>query len=270
MVTKKKMTLTFYQNLGKLFYAIAASDGSVKSIEFDKLKAFVKKQWLEMDAIEDFFGTDAAYQIEVVFDWLNRDEESDIKLCYEDFISYKKEQSHLFTEDVRHLILKTASSIAHAFSGINKSELIMLAKLDIELKKTLTMNYYFTKIVKGPFDAVENRVVALLKNEGFGVLTQIDIQTTLNSKLQVDFKKYKILGACNPSFAYKALQLEDKIGTMLPCNIIIQEQSPNSIEVSAVNPLVSMQEVKNDALNNLAHEVSAKLEKVIKSIENEK
>jgi uncharacterized protein (DUF302 family) len=132
------------------------------------------------------------------------------------------------------------------------------------------MSYYFTKTVNGRFETVENRVVELLKNEGFGVLTKIDIQQTLSDKLQVDFKKYTILGACNPPFAYKALLAEDKIGTMLPCNIIIQEQLPNKIEVSAINPLVSMQAVKNHELNNVAQEVSAKLENVINKIENEK
>ena len=136
MATKKKMTLKFYQNLGKLFYAIAASDGSVREAEFEKLKILIKEQWLAIDAIEDVFGTDAAYQIEVVFDWLNRDEEFKAKSCYDDFVSYKNSQNHLFTEEVKRLILKTASSIAYAFAGINKAELIMLAKLDLELKKT--------------------------------------------------------------------------------------------------------------------------------------
>lgn len=135
MVTKKKLTLAFYQNLGKLFYAIAASDGNVRDLEFDKLKGCVKKQWLDIDELEDTFGTDAAYQIEVVFDWLNNVEELNVKACYDDFMTYKNDQNHLFTIEVRRLILKTASSIAYAFSGINKSELIMLAKLDIELKK---------------------------------------------------------------------------------------------------------------------------------------
>lgn len=133
MKTKKKMTIQFYQNLGKLFYAIAAVDGNVRPVEFDKLKAFVKKQWLGIDDLEDTFGTDAAYQIEIVFDWLN-EEELNGKACFKDFVNYKKSQSHLFTQDIRRLILKTASKIAYAFSGINKSELIMLAKLDIELK----------------------------------------------------------------------------------------------------------------------------------------
>ncbi|MBC3846661.1 hypothetical protein H8K90_09740 [Winogradskyella echinorum] len=135
MKTKKKMTLKFYQNLGKLFYAVAATDGNVKPIEIEKLNTFVKKYWLDIDDIEDVFGIDAAYQIEVVFDWLNYDEEMDVNTCYTDFVSYKNEQSHLFTEEVKKLILKTSSAIAHAFSGINKSELMLIAKLDIELKK---------------------------------------------------------------------------------------------------------------------------------------
>jgi hypothetical protein len=135
MVTKNRMTITFYQNLGKLFYAIAVSDGNVRPVEFEKLKTFVKTQWLDVDDLEDAFGVDAAYQIEIVFDWLNNDEELDFKACFNDFINYKKNQSHLFTEDVRRLILKTASAIAYSFSSINKSELILLAKLDLELKR---------------------------------------------------------------------------------------------------------------------------------------
>jgi len=134
METKKKMTIQFYRNLGKLFYAIAASDGNVRPVEFEKLKSIIKKQWLEVDNLEDTFGTDAAYQIEIVFDWLNEDEELNVKACFNDFINYKKNQNHLFTKEVRRLILKTTSAIAYAFSGINKSELILLAKLDLELK----------------------------------------------------------------------------------------------------------------------------------------
>lgn len=132
------------------------------------------------------------------------------------------------------------------------------------------MNYYYNTIVNGSFENIEAQVVELLKNEGFGVLTQIDMQQTLKKKLDVDFKKYKILGACNPPFAYKALQVEDKIGTMLPCNIIIQELSPNNIEVSAINPLISMQTVSNETLKIIAHEVNVKLENVINSITHEK
>ena len=136
MVTKKKMTLKFYQNLGKLFYALAASDGIVRPVEIERLNVFVKTQWLDIDDIEDTFGTDAAYQIEIVFDWLNKNEKRNAKACYDDFIAYKREQTHLYTVAVKHLIIKTASAIAYAFSSVNKAELIMLAKLNIELKKS--------------------------------------------------------------------------------------------------------------------------------------
>lgn len=136
MKTKKKMTLKFYQNLGKLFYAIAAADKEVRDEEFDKLKAVVKKQWLDVDELEDDYHTDAAYQIEIIFDWLNEEENLDAKACYNTFINYKNEQPHLFTANIKKLILKTAHAIAASFSGLNKSELIMLAKLDLELKKT--------------------------------------------------------------------------------------------------------------------------------------
>lgn len=131
------------------------------------------------------------------------------------------------------------------------------------------MNYYYTTLVNGKFDAIEAQILTLLKDEGFGLITQIDMQQTLKNKLDVDFKKYKILGACNPMFAYKALQAENKIGTMLPCNLIIQELSPNTIEVSAINPMVSMQAVKNDQLKSIAVSVSEKLENIINDIKNE-
>lgn len=128
------------------------------------------------------------------------------------------------------------------------------------------MNYYFTTIIKGNFKTIVDSIIVALKNEGFGVLTEIDIQQTLKNKLNVDFKKYLILGACNPSFAYKALLTENKIGTMLPCNVIIQELSTNVFEVSTINPLVSMQAVKNDELKDIAKEITTKLENVIKNI----
>jgi len=134
MSHKKKMTLKFYQNLGKLFYAIAAADYHVKKVEFDKLKELVQKNWLELDSIEDVYMTDAAYQIEIVFDWLYNQENLNAKACFDDFVTYKNKQKHLFTKPVKQLILKTAGAIAAAFSGINKSELIFLAKLDQELK----------------------------------------------------------------------------------------------------------------------------------------
>jgi len=135
MKMKKKLTLKFYQNLGKLFYAIAAADHEVRNTEFEKLKELIKSQWLQLDPIEDRFNTDAAYQIEIVFDWLNNQKVLDAKKCFNDFIDYKNKQHHLFTKNVKQLILKTGSAIAASFSGINKSELIILAKLDMELKK---------------------------------------------------------------------------------------------------------------------------------------
>ncbi|MGJ5640585.1 DUF302 domain-containing protein [Formosa sp. S-31] len=128
------------------------------------------------------------------------------------------------------------------------------------------MDYYFTTTVQGNFEATIDKVTALLKDEGFGILTSIDIKETLKNKLDVDFKKYKILGACNPPFAYAALQEEDKIGLMLPCNLVVQETAANTIEVSAINPMVSMQAVKNEALGRVAHEVSSRLEHVINEL----
>ncbi len=128
------------------------------------------------------------------------------------------------------------------------------------------MSYYHNTIVSGNFDDVIVKLTTLLKEQGFGVLTEIDIQQTLKKKLDVNFKKYKILGACNPAFAYKALQLEDKIGTMLPCNFIVQEINKNTIEVAAINPLVTMQAVKSIQLESIAKEVSEKLQKVISTI----
>ena len=128
------------------------------------------------------------------------------------------------------------------------------------------MSYYYNKTVNGTFDNVIDKVTDLLGKEGFGILSEIDIQQTLKNKLDVDFKKYKILGACNPPFAYKALLAEDKIGTMLPCNVIVQELGENKIEVAAINPLVSMQSVKNTELNKVAEKVSEKLKAVINKL----
>lgn len=263
------MAFSFYQNSGKLFYAIAAIDNHVRKEELDKLKEIVKTEWLTSNLIQDTFKTKAEDSIINTFKWLQQDNEYDAETCFNSFTAYKKENEHLFTSKVNALILKTAGAIAASFSGVNKGELIILTKLKLELNKNINMDYYFTTITKGNFEAIEAKVTALLKHEGFGLITQIDMQQTLKNKLQVDFKKYKILGACNPSFAYKALQVENKIGTMLPCNLIIQEISPNTIEVSAINPLVSMQAVKNDQLKSIAQNVSAKLENVINNINNE-
>jgi uncharacterized protein (DUF302 family) len=125
------------------------------------------------------------------------------------------------------------------------------------------MSYYFSKTVKGSFEDVLERVTAYLKNEGFGILTEIDVKETLKKKLDVNFRKYKILGACNPPFAYKALQAEDKIGIILPCNVIVQEISEDEIEVAAVDPVASMEAIHNPNLEGIALQVQEKLKKVI-------
>ena len=114
-------------------------------------------------------------------------------------------------------------------------------------------------------DAIE-RVTKELKVRGFGILTEIDIQKTLKNKLDVDFRPYRILGACNPPFAYEALQAERNIGAMLPCNVIVQEVSPGSVEVSAVDPVASMQAIENEELGNIANEVRSRLMDVIQAL----
>ncbi|MEQ9465757.1 DUF302 domain-containing protein [Ekhidna sp.] len=128
------------------------------------------------------------------------------------------------------------------------------------------MSYYFTKTIDGDFDEAIEKVTEELKNEGFGVLTEIDIKATLKKKLDVDFYNYRILGACNPPFAYKALQAEDKIGAMLPCNVIVQEKEPGKIEISAVDPVASMQSVSNEGLGEIATQIREKLKHVIDSL----
>ncbi|EAR16170.1 MULTISPECIES: DUF302 domain-containing protein [Robiginitalea] len=125
------------------------------------------------------------------------------------------------------------------------------------------MNYYFNKTLNEDFDKVIEKVTEELKNEGFGILTEIDVKETLKKKLDVDFKKYKILGACNPPYAHKALEAEDKIGTMLPCNVIVQEIEECTVEVAAVNPMASMQAVENEKLTEVADEITSRLEHVI-------
>lgn len=130
------------------------------------------------------------------------------------------------------------------------------------------MSYYFTTTISGiSFDEAIEKVTQKLKEEGFGVLTTIDIKATLKKKLDVDFHDYTILGACNPPFAYKALQAENKIGAMLPCNVIVQQIEPGSIEVSAVDPIASMQSVTNESLGGIATEVQEKLKRVIVNLD---
>ena len=128
------------------------------------------------------------------------------------------------------------------------------------------MSYYFNKTLKGDFNNVIEKVTTALKSEGFGVLTEIDVKETLKKKLDVDFKKYKILGACNPPFAYKALLAEDKIGAMLPCNVTVIEQENGEVEVAAVDPVASMQAIQNQSLAAVADEVRNKLKKVVDSL----
>jgi uncharacterized protein (DUF302 family) len=128
------------------------------------------------------------------------------------------------------------------------------------------MSYHFSKIVNYDFDTAISKVTEELGKEGFGVLNQIDLQETLKKKLNVDFRKYRILGACNPNFAHQALLAEDKIGTMLPCNVIVQEHENGKVEVSAVDPVASMMAIKNDVLGSVAMQVSEKLKKVIANI----
>ena len=128
------------------------------------------------------------------------------------------------------------------------------------------MTYYFNKIVDMTFDEAIDKVTEELKKEGFGVLTEIDVTAALKKKINVDFRNYRILGACNPSFAHKALLSEDKIGTMLPCNIIVQEGKDGKIEVAAIDPIASMQSVKNETLGEIATNVQSKLRQVINNM----
>jgi uncharacterized protein (DUF302 family) len=125
------------------------------------------------------------------------------------------------------------------------------------------MNYYFNTTVSGNFEDVVQKTTEALKKEGVGVLTDIDVTSTLKKKLGADFKKYRILAACNPSFAFKALQAEDKIGTMLPCNVIVQEIDDGEIEVAAIDPIASMQAINNPDLRDIADQVQKKLKKII-------
>ncbi len=125
------------------------------------------------------------------------------------------------------------------------------------------MECYFSKTLNVSFDEAIKITTEALKSEGFGVVSEIRMHEKLKEKLDIDFKRYTILGACNPSFAYKALQAEDKIGTMLPCNVLVIEQAEYKIEVAAVNPIASMQAIVNPVLGDIAQQVTDKLKKVI-------
>ncbi len=128
------------------------------------------------------------------------------------------------------------------------------------------MAYVNSKIVNYTFEDAITKVTDELKKEGFGILSEIDVKETLKNKLDVDFRKYKILGACNPTFAYKALQTEETLGVLLPCNVVVQEKEDGKVQVSVVNPMESMQAVKNPALEEVAVTVSSKLQKVLENL----
>jgi len=125
------------------------------------------------------------------------------------------------------------------------------------------MKYYIARTVDAGFDEAVAKVVAALKNEGFGVLTEIDVAATMKQKLGIDFRKYRILGACNPPLAHKALTAEDKIGVMLPCNVIVQETGPGKSEIAAIDPRAAMERVGNPALAEIAQDVAGRLERVV-------
>jgi uncharacterized protein (DUF302 family) len=128
------------------------------------------------------------------------------------------------------------------------------------------MGYHFTKRLDVPFDQAVSRVTEALKREGFGVLTDIDVKATMKAKLGEEFRPYRILGACNPQLAHRALMLEDKIGTMLPCDVIVQQHAGGAIEVSAVDPVASMQAIGSPGLAEVAKEVQARLKRVVEGL----
>ena len=128
------------------------------------------------------------------------------------------------------------------------------------------MLYYNTKLVDLSFDKAIEKVTEELKKEGFGILSEIDVKATLKKKLDVDFRNYKILGACNPPFAYKALQAEENIGVLLPCNFVVQEKADGGVQVSAVNPMESMKAVNNPNMESIATEIAGKIIKVLENL----
>jgi uncharacterized protein (DUF302 family) len=136
----------------------------------------------------------------------------------------------------------------------------------LKIEKEANMAYYFRRILTLSFEDAISRVTDALKKEGFGILTDIDVQATLKKKMNVEFRKYRILGACNPPAAYQALLAEDKIGTMLPCNVIVQETAEGKVEVAAIDPIASMMAIQNPKLGDIADQVRNKLKKVIDSL----
>ena len=125
------------------------------------------------------------------------------------------------------------------------------------------MSYYLGKMLPIAFDEAVTRTTNALKKEGFGILTEIDVKETLKKKIGVEFPSYKILGACNPALAYEALKLENKVGTMLPCNVVVRDAGNGQTEVAAIDPVASMQAIDNPALKRAAEQVRAKLKRVV-------
>ena len=134
------------------------------------------------------------------------------------------------------------------------------------MRRSVGMSYYFSKTLKLSFEEAVTKVTDDLKKSGFGIITEIDVKETLKKKLNVDFRKYKILGSCNPPYAYKALQAEDKIGLMLPCNVIVQELPGGKVEVAAIDPVASMAAVDNLKLREVGEQVRVKLKAVIDNL----
>jgi uncharacterized protein (DUF302 family) len=128
------------------------------------------------------------------------------------------------------------------------------------------MKYYFSRTLDMPFDTAVDHVSRILKEEGFGILSDIDVRAKMREKLGKSFRNYRILGACNPPFAWQALQVEDKIGTMLPCNVIVQDAGPGRVEVAAIDPVASMLAVENPELRGIGEQVRASLQRVIESL----
>jgi uncharacterized protein (DUF302 family) len=132
--------------------------------------------------------------------------------------------------------------------------------------REVTMSYYLGKMLRMPFEEAITRTIEALKREGFGIITQIDVRETLKSKIGVDFPAYKILGACNPTLAYEALKLENKVGTMLPCNVVVRDAGSGKTEVAAIDPVASMRAIDNPELAQAAENVREKLQKMINEL----
>ncbi len=128
------------------------------------------------------------------------------------------------------------------------------------------MSYYFAKTLEISFEDAIRRTTEALRQEGFGIITEIDVRDTLKKKINTEFRNYRILGACNPTLAHEALQLEDKVGTMLPCNVVVQDTGNGTVEVAAIDPVASMMAIDNPRLKHAAEKVQAKLRQVIDSL----